>query len=81
MLHRNSSKKNKIIQKLRLTYTEIQVKQIMSQDSLFMDNKDREFILETIKAYAKFGNPIVVLHGTDTLDQTAKYCFDNFKDI
>ena len=73
--------KNKILQKLRLPYTEIQVKQIMSKDSLFMDDKDREFILETIKTYSKFGNPVVVLHGTDTLDKTAKYCFDNFKNI
>lgn len=73
--------KNKILQKLRLPYTEIQVKAILSKDSLFMDDADRNLILESVKTYAKFGNPIVVLHGTDTMDQTAKYCFDTFKDI
>jgi L-asparaginase len=73
--------KNKILQKLRLPYTEIQVEQIMSKDSLVMDDKDRASILESIKSYARFGNPIVVLHGTDTMDLTSKFCFENFKDI
>lgn len=73
--------KNKILQKLRLPYTEIQVKHIMAKDSLVMEDKDRAAILESIKAYARFGNPVVVLHGTDTMDLTAKYCFENLKGI
>lgn len=73
--------KNKILQRLRLPYTEIQVKHIMAKDSLYMDDKDRASILESIKTYARFGNPIVVLHGTDTMDQSAKFCFENHKDI
>ena len=73
--------KNKILQKLRLPYTHIEVKQIMSKDSLFMDDKDRNSILESIKEYSVHGHPVVVLHGTDTMDLTAKFCFDNFKDI
>lgn len=73
--------KNKILQKLRLPYTEIQVKHIMAKDSLVMEDKDRAAILESIKTYARFGNPVVVLHGTDTMDLTAKYCFENLKNI
>lgn len=73
--------RNKILQKLRLPYTEIQVKHIMAKDSLVMEDKDRAAILESIKTYARFGNPIVVLHGTDTMDVTAKYCFENLKEI
>ena len=73
--------KNKILQKLRLPYTEIQVEHIMAKDSLVMDDKDRASILESIKSYARFGNPIVVLHGTDTMDLTSKFCFENLKDI
>jgi len=73
--------KNKILQKLRLPYTQIQVKQIMSKDSLFMDDQDRASILESIKTYSRFGNPVVILHGTDTMDLTSKFCFENFKDI
>ena len=73
--------KNKILQKLRLPYTDIQVKQIMAKDSLFMDDADRASILESIKNYAKFGHPIVVLHGTDTMDLSSKFCFEKYKDI
>jgi L-asparaginase len=79
--NRETTVKNKILQKLRLPYTEIQVKQIMSKDSLEMDDKDRAIILDSIKTYARLGNPIVVLHGTDTMDKTARYCFETFKDI
>src|SRR4051812_16714514 len=73
--------KNKILQKLRLPYTEIQVKEIMAKDSLCMDDKDRASILDSIRTYSKLGHPIVVLHGTDTMDLTSRYCFENFKDI
>ncbi len=73
--------KNKILQKLRHPYTEIQVYEIMAKDSLHMDESDRKSILESIKTYSKQGHPIVVLHGTDTMDLTSQYCFKNYEDI
>lgn len=73
--------KNKILQRLRLPYTNISVKQIMSKDSLFMDDNDREFILKSIKENEESGNPIVILHGTDTMDVTARYCFEKYPEI
>ncbi len=79
--NRDTIVKNKILQRLRLPYTEITVKQIMSKDSLYMDDADREFILETLKTHEKGGNPIVVLHGTDTMDITTKYCFDKYPEV
>jgi L-asparaginase len=79
--NRETIVKNKILQKLRLPYTDITVKQIMSKDSLVMDDADREIILSTIKVHEKGHHPIVVLHGTDTMDVTAKYCFDHFPEI
>lgn len=81
LLNRDTIVKNKILQKLRLPYTDIIVKQIMSKDSLYMDEKDREFILNSIKAHEKGQHPIVVLHGTDTMDLTSKYCFENYPEI
>jgi L-asparaginase len=72
--NRDTVVKNKILQRLRLPHTEIFVQSLMSKDSLLMDEKDRQFILEAIKAHEKNGQPIVVLHGTDTLAVTAKYC-------
>lgn len=79
--NRDTIVKNKILAKLRLPTTEIQVTGLMSKDSLIMDDKDREFILSSIKQYAESGNPIVILHGTDTMEVTARFCFEQFKDI
>lgn len=79
--NRDTIVKNKILQKLRLPYTDITVKQIMSKDSLFMDDKDREFILNSLKSHEKEKNPIVVLHGTDTMDVTSRYCFEKYPEI
>lgn len=81
LTNRDTIVKNKILQKLRLPYTEIQVKQIMAKDSLYMDDQDRASILESIRTYSRLGNPIVVLHGTDTMDLTARFCYENFKGI
>jgi L-asparaginase len=79
--NRDTVVKNKILQRLRLPYSDIQVKQILSKDSLLMTDLDRDFILGSIKAHEKFGHPIVVLHGTDTMDQTARYCMQNHPGI
>lgn len=79
--NRETIVKNKILQKLRLPYTDISVKQIMSKDSLFMDDQDRGMILESIKEHEKLNQPIVVLHGTDTMDRTSSYCLEHYKHV
>jgi len=79
--NRETIVKNKILQRLRLPYTDIQVKQILSKDSLLMTDLDRDFILGALKAHEKNGHPIVVLHGTDTMDLTAKYCMEKYPGI
>lgn len=79
--NRETIVKNKILQKLRLPYTEIIVKQIMSKDSLYMDDNDRDHILKAVKEHEQSGHPIVVLHGTDTMDKSAKHCLDHYPEI
>lgn len=79
--NRDTIVKNKILQKLRLPYTEIILKQILSKDSLQMDDEDRKSILDSIRAHEKGGHPIVILHGTDTMDMTAKYCLTHHPDV
>lgn len=79
--NRETIVKNKIVEKLRLPYTNIELKVLMSKDSLYMDEKDRSSILQAIKAYAKKQQPIVVLHGTDTMDLTSRYCFEKYPQI
>jgi L-asparaginase len=51
---------------------------LMLKDSLYMTNKDRE---EILKACKKTGEKhIVITHGTDTMEITAKYLGDKIKD-
>ena len=40
-----------------------------------MDDSDRELICKTIEQELPKNDPIVVLHGTDTMSLTAEYCF------
>lgn len=76
--NRDTIIKNKILQKLRLPYTDIRVKSLMAKDSLVMTETDRELICQEIVLQALQGFPIVVLHGTDTMDITASYCFEKY---
>lgn len=79
--NRDTIVKNKILERLRLPWTEITVKQIMSKDSLYMDDKDREFIKDSIIAHERGKHPIVILHGTDTMDLTSKFCHDHHPEV
>ena len=79
--NRGTSVKNRILSKLRLPYTNIHVLALLSKDSLTMDDADREIICQTIERESKKAVPIVVLHGTDTMAESAKYCFKKIKNL
>jgi len=79
--NRGTSIKNRILSKLRLPYTHIHVHSLLSKDSLFMDDHDRELICQTVTAELKKKSPIVILHGTDTMALSAQFCFDRIKNI
>ena len=51
----------------------------MAKDSLDMTSKDRELILNKIKELSKQMCPIVVIHGTDTMQESAEYVEANFE--
>ncbi|MBT4791095.1 MAG: asparaginase [Halobacteriovoraceae bacterium] len=72
LYNRETVIKNRINQRLRLPYTEIIIHSVMSIDSLDMTNEQREVIGEMISSLAKEKHPIVVLHGTDTMQATAE---------
>lgn len=73
--------KQRFLEKLRLPYTEIDVKSIMAKDSLYMDDNDRQSILENIKIYEGLNCPILILHGTDTMEVSARHCFNHHQKI
>lgn len=71
--NRGTSIKNRILTKLRLPYTNLSVYPLLSKDSLYMTDEDRELIAATIKDQAAKGAPIVILHGTDTMHISADF--------
>lgn len=74
--NRQSMLKNRLLAKLRLPHTEVLLQEIMAKDSLHMTEQDRELILRTVVEQFSKNIPILVLHGTDTMENTAEYCFD-----
>ena len=56
---------------------DFEVLNIISKDSLDMNDYDRELIVKTIKD-CKNEN-IIIVHGTDTIDLTAKYLDERIK--
>lgn len=64
-----------LIAALRLPYTRLELESVLNKDSLEMDDDDRRQIADAIARTAEQGEPIVVLHGTDTMSDTADYCF------
>ena len=57
---------------------DFEVSNIISKDSLEMNDDDRELIVKTIKN-CKNQN-IIIVHGTDTIDLTASFIDENIKD-
>lgn len=82
LFNRETVIKNRLNQKIRLPYTEIVITSVLSMDSLDMTQQDRMKIKDKIQEIAKRDNaPIVVLHGTDTMQQTAELVFAELKNI
>lgn len=79
LFNRETVIRKKIEQRLRLPYTEIEVKSLMTKDSLDMNMDDRELIFQSILRFAKYNDPIVILHGTDTMQQTAEHVQKNWE--
>jgi L-asparaginase len=79
--NRGTSIKNRILSKLRLPYTNIVVHALLSKDSLYMTDEDRDLICQTIVEDLKKKAPIVILHGTDTMELSARYCYERIKNV
>jgi|SaaInlStandDraft_3_1057020.scaffolds.fasta_scaffold01076_10 L-asparaginase len=55
------------------------IKTIIDKDSLFINNYDRSEIVELIKKSNNF-NKIIIIHGTDTMDETASFLNQHIND-
>lgn len=63
-----------ILSNLRLPNYEIQVYEVFSKDSLDIDDQGREFLSQAVALELRRGIPILIIHGTDTMDQSAEFC-------
>ncbi len=72
LFNRETVIRHRIEDGLRHPHLKIEVKSLMAKDSLDMDAQDRGIILQAIKRFEDYGNPIVVLHGTDTMQFSAE---------
>jgi L-asparaginase len=68
-----------ILKKLRMPYKDIEVIALMAKDSLLMTDADRELIDHVVQDKLKQKCPIVIIHGTDTMEVTAKYLYQTIK--
>ncbi len=62
-----------IASELRLPFLKIKYHQLMAKDSLDMTERDREIILDFVKIISAKEEPVIVLHGTDTLQRTVSF--------
>lgn len=74
--NRQSLLKNKLLARLRLPHTEISVFEMMAKDSLDMTNEDREQIWQNISKHFEANAPLLILHGTDTMEVSLQYCYE-----
>lgn len=78
-LSNRGSQLREMIKRLRLPYVRIHHQDLLWKDSLEMTEHDREMILLAVKNFLPQGFPIVILHGTDTMDVTAQYLYDRLQ--
>ena len=81
LLNRTSLVRTHLLKRLRLPYSQVRVKDLLSKDSLYMTNEDRRFIYTQVESELAEGRAVVVLHGTDTMEHTAKFCLENIKNL
>ena len=77
--NRESILEGGIVRKLRLPHSAVEVMTIMNKDSLDMDDADRARVVAEILKREAEDAPIIVVHGTDTVDRTARRCCEEIR--
>jgi L-asparaginase len=73
--------KEQLLSKLRLPYTYLHVFSVFSKDSLNLTDYDRTLLVKTISTQMEKGDPIVILHGTDTMSRSAEQLQKELKNV
>jgi L-asparaginase len=75
-LSNRGSQLQQMLSRLRLPYTTIQHHDLLSKDSLEMTEKDRKILLLAVENFLDRAAPILILHGTDTMDISAHLLYN-----
>jgi L-asparaginase len=75
-----SSILTKILNSLRLPDLEIQQRNIIFKDSLEMTDEDRDLVLRLTRLEIKNADAVIILHGTDTLEETGQLLYKEITD-
>ncbi len=81
LVNKESLIRETILNVLRLPYSQIFLRSLLSKDSLQFTDEDRALLLNAIKEELALKRRVLVLHGTDTMSLSAKYCFENLKNV
>ncbi|MDB9786696.1 asparaginase [Bacteriovoracaceae bacterium] len=73
LINKTTIVETNIINRLRYPGVSIEVKPTLTKDSLYISDEDREILVSTLVSTLEKKNPIVVLHGTDTMDKTVDF--------
>ncbi len=71
-LSNRNSVVRRMLRRLRLEGAEVHIRELLSKDSLLMTSADRELIVEAVRDAAARAHCVLILHGTDTLEQTGE---------
>ena len=75
-LSNRGSQLQQMLARLRLPYTSIQHHDLLSKDSLEMTERDRKTLLLAVENILDQNDPIIILHGTDTMDVSGHLLYE-----
>ena len=80
-LSNRGSQFHEMKKRLRLPYVEIFHRDLLCKDSLEMTDRDRQMILLAVENALEENVPIIILHGTDTMELSARYLYERLHDL
>ncbi len=81
LANRASIIKDRLISQLRLPYVQLNFHPLFAKDSLEFTDRDRAVICQFVQTLLNLNFPVIVLHGTDTIDRTMAYLEEHLKQV
>jgi L-asparaginase len=81
LINRSTIIEKNILERLKYFHFTFDIRPTLAKDSLYLNDEDRQHLANTLSKLQESGNPIIVLHGTDTMDVTLSYCAHYMKEV